>query len=92
MTEKAKKMNVRYLSCGSDSNLLAKGIHSAEDVIAAAIACGEIDEEFAQEFKGDPVSGWWHAVPCPDGGCEYHGSKQGVRGSFLGTFVPMENY
>ena len=57
MTEKTKEITVRYLSCGSDSNLLAKGIHSAEDIIAAAIACGEIDEEFAQEFKGDPVSG-----------------------------------
>lgn len=92
MTEKAKKINVRYLSCGSNSNLLAKGIHSAVDIIAAAIACREIDEESAQEFKGDPVSGWWHAVPCHDGGCEYHESKEGVRGAFIGTFVPMGNY
>lgn len=92
MADIREKISVRYLSCGSESNLLAKGIHSAADIIAAAIACNVIDAEYALEFKGKPESGWWHAVPCPDGGCEYHESKEGVRGAFVGTFVPMGNY
>lgn len=82
-----KPTKIEHLRGYDVDSLMARGIHTREEVISEAIEIGIIDADLANTFTGETESGWWKAVPHCEGGHEYHQSKEGVRGAFPATFV-----
>lgn len=87
MINKAK-INLELLISDDCKTLMARGEHSKEDVIAAAIEQEEIDAEDADKYlAGIHAVNWYHTTPRDGYRAWYSVSKEGVRGSFKATVV-----
>jgi hypothetical protein len=83
-------MNVQVDVLRSDDSrtLMARGEHSKETVIAAAIDAEEIDESYREHYeKGELVVGWYRATPRDGFSTYYYPAKERSRGAFLATCV-----
>lgn len=83
-----KHIEVQYLISDDCVTLMAKGEHSKEAVIAAAISQEEIDADGAPKFEaGIHKIEWYHTTPRDGYKAWYSESKEGVRGAFRATVV-----
>lgn len=87
MTE-STKINLQLLKSDDSKTLMARGEHTKEAVIAAAVEQEEIDPEDAEKYAaGNYEVNWYHTTPRDGYRSWYSPSKEGVRGSFKATVV-----
>jgi hypothetical protein len=83
-----KHIEIQHFVSDDCVTLMAKGEHSKEAVIAAAIESEEIDADDAEKFEaGIYKVEWYHTTPRDGYRCWYSESKEGVRGAFRATVV-----
>ncbi|MES4611380.1 hypothetical protein V2154_15870 [Ewingella sp. CoE-038-23] len=79
---------VQLLKSDDSKTLMAKGEHSKEAVIAAAVEQEEIAPDDAEKYAaGKHEVNWYHTTPRDGYTAWYSPSKEGVRGSFKATVV-----
>lgn len=89
-TDTAAKTEIKVQLFKSDDckTLMARGEHSKEAVIAAAVEQEEIDPADADKYAaGNHEVNWYHTTPKDGYTAWYSVSKEGVRGSFKATVV-----
>jgi hypothetical protein len=83
-----KDITVDLLKSDDTKTLMARGEHSKEKIISAAIESGEIDESEAETFMaGHYDFGWFKAVPRDGYSTWYYPSREGVRGAFQASTI-----
>lgn len=81
-------IRLQLLVSDNHLTLMARGEHSKEAVIAAAIEQGEIDPDDSEKYSaGIHEVNWYHTTPKDGYTAWYSPSKEGVRGSFKATVV-----
>ena len=88
-TVKSVKFNVQLLKSDDCVTLMARGVHSKEEVIDEAIAQEEIDVDERERFEKAEFSNarWFKAVPRQGYSTYYYESREGVRGAFKATCI-----
>lgn len=87
---KSVKFAIKLLRSDDAKTLMAYGHVTRDELIAEAIAQGDIeaDEKDVWEKAEYSSQGYMKAVPHDDG-TWYHDSKEGVRGAFKATTISM---